>query len=574
MADSQQIQKLIESVVAKVFDRRISELRKDLHRSVGESLSSRVSELQHNVETGVAEAFGARLAEIRMEVETGMSQLLEGRANDVRKEVDRSASEVIQRRTAEVREHVGQGVSALLDERISGLRKGIEEGLDSAIAKRVNDLRKDVEELVQEVAGKRIANLRRDTERVVEETAEGRIEELRKDIVKTVTETAERRIGDMRKDVEKLVSKTAEDRMGRLRKDVERIVAEVAEKRIAGIRKDLEGVVAEAGEQRLADLRKELVATVAQEMEASVGGKAAQPAPSTQVDSAVASIQQSDSQSDILRALLDGAAHFAARVGLFVVKENTASGWQARGFADNNAVKKVSVHLSEGLAARVVEKRSSVNAPASDFDSGFAKSMGHPANGNCVVFPLMVRERVPALIYADAGNGGRVDLGALQLLVRTAGLWLEVVTLRKLVGETDEAEGEQEVAVAAAAVAGPPPATARAAAAPASKPAASKPAAAPARPVNADDEEVHKKARRFAKLLVDEIKLYNQGKVAEGRQHRDLYDRLKEDIEKSRASYEKRYGNTAAADGNYFTQEVIRILAENDASILGRNFPQ
>jgi hypothetical protein len=187
-----------------------------------------------------------------------------------------------------------------------------------------------------------------------------------------------------------------------------------------------------------------------------------------------------------------------------------------------------------------------------------------------VVLPLLVRDRVPALIYADAGSGGRIDLAGLQLLLRAAGLWLEVVTLRKLAGETDEVEGEQaEVAVAAAVAASPPAAPARAAAS-----SASKTAAAAAKPASADDEEVHKKARRFAKLLVDEIKLYNQGKVAEGRQHRDLYDRLKEDIEKSRASYEKRYGNTAAADGNYFNQEVIRILAENDASVLGRNFPQ
>ena len=86
------------------------------------------------------------------------------------------------------------------------------------------------------------------------------------------------------------------------------------------------------------------------------------------------------------------------------------------------------------------------------------------------------------------------------------------------------------------------------------------------------DEEIHKKAKRFAKLLVDEIKLYNQAKVNEGRQHKDLYSRLKEDIEKSRASYDKRYGNTAAASGDYFNQEVIKVLAENDAAVLGSGF--
>ena len=72
---------------------------------------------------------------------------------------------------------------------------------------------------------------------------------------------------------------------------------------------------------------------------------------------------------------------------------------------------------------------------------------------------------------------------------------------------------------------------------------------------------------------MDEIKLYNEAKVAEGRQHRDLYDRLKDDIDKSRASYNKRYGSTPAATADYFTKELIRILAENNSSLLGVNFP-
>jgi hypothetical protein len=47
---------------------------------------------------------------------------------------------------------------------------------------------------------------------------------------------------------------------------------------------------------------------------------------------------------------------------------------------------------------------------------------------------------------------------------------------------------------------------------------------------------------------------------------------LKEDIEKSRTTYEKRYGQTPASSGDYFNREVIRILAENDASLMGGNF--
>ena len=96
-------------------------------------------------------------------------------------------------------------------------------------------------------------------------------------------------------------------------------------------------------------------------------------------------------------------------------------------------------------------------------------------------------------------------------------------------------------------------------------------ASAPAAPVS-EENELQKKARRFAKLLVEEIKLYNQPKVDEGRRSRDLYDRLKEDIEKSRAMYDKRYAESAVASADYFTQELIRILADNDATLMGAGF--
>ena len=90
--------------------------------------------------------------------------------------------------------------------------------------------------------------------------------------------------------------------------------------------------------------------------------------------------------------------------------------------------------------------------------------------------------------------------------------------------------------------------------------------------ISPEDQDIHRKAQRFSRLLVDEIKLYNQAQVAEGRKNRDLYDRFQEVIEKSRATYQKRYGSTVAASGNYFQHEIIRSLAEDDPSYHGRQF--
>jgi hypothetical protein len=91
----------------------------------------------------------------------------------------------------------------------------------------------------------------------------------------------------------------------------------------------------------------------------------------------------------------------------------------------------------------------------------------------------------------------------------------------------------------------------------------------------ASDEErrLHNDARRFARLLISEIKLYNEQKVAEGRSEHDLYDRLREYIDRSREMYDKRVKAEVAARYDYFHGELVNTLAEGDASKLGSNYP-
>jgi hypothetical protein len=88
-------------------------------------------------------------------------------------------------------------------------------------------------------------------------------------------------------------------------------------------------------------------------------------------------------------------------------------------------------------------------------------------------------------------------------------------------------------------------------------------------PLGPEEQELHDDARRFARLLVSEIKLYNEAKVAEGREERDLYHRLRSDIERSRQMYNERVPPSIAAKTNYFMDELVSILAEGDRSALG-----
>jgi hypothetical protein len=76
-------------------------------------------------------------------------------------------------------------------------------------------------------------------------------------------------------------------------------------------------------------------------------------------------------------------------------------------------------------------------------------------------------------------------------------------------------------------------------------------------------------ARRLARLLISEIKLYNEKKVEDGRAAGDLYERLKDDIERSRQVYDERTPQKIRQDTNFFHDELVRILADGRAEALG-----
>ncbi|HVM94399.1 MAG TPA: hypothetical protein VMT67_16375 [Terriglobales bacterium] len=385
----------------------------------------------------------------------------------------------------------------------------------------------------------------------------------------------------------------------------------------------VERVVDKVFQTQLVQLRSEITRRVADEIASQPSS--AFSSTSEDLARAITEIQLGSTQKEILRALLDACSRYAARVALFVVKGSNATGWQARGFANNDALKDYALDANAAAVARSLTERASVKASDGEFDSRFIEQFGTASNVR--LLPLILKDKVAALVYADGGVEDKaIDAGALDVLVLATGSWLEVNSLRKQAHKdpaTAPVEAHEPVAIHRAAPAAPAfndpfashaPAFAMAAAASshsaavepvaihheshhasahsaavqsavAEMPAAVEPLtvghvhtevapeAAPSRPpMSPEDEEVHRKAKRFARLLVDEIKLYNKSKVEEGRASKNLYDLLRDPIDKSRATYQKRYGTTVAAAGNYFEDEMKRSLAEDDLSVMGPNF--
>jgi hypothetical protein len=91
--------------------------------------------------------------------------------------------------------------------------------------------------------------------------------------------------------------------------------------------------------------------------------------------------------------------------------------------------------------------------------------------------------------------------------------------------------------------------------------------------VSDDERKEHVKARRFARLLVSEIRLYNEQKVVEGLEAGDLYERLREAIDRSRETYDRRVHPLVAAKFDYFHYEMVNSLAQGKAEKLGPGYP-
>lgn len=352
----------------------------------------------------------------------------------------------------------------------------------------------------------------------------------------------------------------------------------------------------------------------------------------------VAELDEQRSQADVLNSLVARAANFAPRLVLFVVKGTNALAWAARGLDDSKGVGQVrglSISLQADTALRTaLNSQQTFYGSAEDQTENelvFSR-LGNLQPQRVMAVPLKVRGKCAAVIYADSAERGEgaTNVEAIELLVQTAGLVVELVSLRARLSEA--AQTPAKPAATAPAVASAQPATspeAEAADAQPATPATTESVSEPPHPepvayvepqqsayveteqsafnpptvetqvetqseeqtpssvittaepaaaalqtgLQDDEEKLHNDARRFARLLVSEIKLYNEQKVTDGRRNNDLYGRLRDDIERSRQMYEKRVTPTVAQKVDYFYDELVNTLAEGDVGKLGSDSP-
>jgi hypothetical protein len=84
-----------------------------------------------------------------------------------------------------------------------------------------------------------------------------------------------------------------------------------------------------------------------------------------------------------------------------------------------------------------------------------------------------------------------------------------------------------------------------------------------------EEQELHRRANRVAKVSMQDIKMLRPEQVRLGRQNKDLCIRLKDDIEKAHREYDRRFKPIMDHPIDYFYRWLVEILAEGDAHALG-----
>lgn len=305
-------------------------------------------------------------------------------------------------------------------------------------------------------------------------------------------------------------------------------------------------------------------------------------------------------QSEVLQELLRQLEPWCQERAIVVFREGAITGWSGAGFAGADPVRGWRGSLTESPGLQRVADGTPVLLRTST--DGRLAQWVPGRDVRLLAVPMSLRGKIVGALLAFEGETA-LAAEIVQLLTYLTGLLLETLAVRPTVptpalldpvdasAAVAEPEAPSEEAVEFEAPPTPEPAApvVPEAEEPAAQPDVAAPQVeampsvedggetvhlkvpvTPQVPTRAPEEErKHEEARRFARLLVSEIRLYNEQAVQEGRAARDIYQRLKEDIDRSREMYEQRVPADVRANSNYFFEELVRILADGDADALG-----
>lgn len=253
-------------------------------------------------------------------------------------------------------------------------------------------------------------------------------------------------------------------------------------------------------------------------------------------------------------AMLDAAGALSRRSAFFSVRGDHLCLQSTRGLDSSVAFPPSEVpYVAAPAFHRVITsgKAASVARTSGELSLPIAALFGGETEAVSLLVPVTTGDRVPGILYVEDA----VDPSAIEVVAVMAGAVLEKHL--RLFEPVRSTGGELR---AVAVVTGDSPHSA------AETPEELR-IAAPV-PPRAEDS-VRLSAERFARVSVARLLLANTPAVSEGRRDRRLYTALQQPIEAVRAEYRSRFHGSM----DYLHGEMVRTLALNDISLLGRDYP-
>jgi hypothetical protein len=78
----------------------------------------------------------------------------------------------------------------------------------------------------------------------------------------------------------------------------------------------------------------------------------------------------------------------------------------------------------------------------------------------------------------------------------------------------------------------------------------------------------HEEARRFARLIATDIRLYNEEAVVTGRRQGDLLRRLQDPLTRGRETFVRRFGDLGDDGLRLLHEACVQVLAAGDEALL------
>jgi hypothetical protein len=272
-------------------------------------------------------------------------------------------------------------------------------------------------------------------------------------------------------------------------------------------------------------------------------------------------LSQATDFQQLASVLVDSSAVFCHLLAVFSIHGALVHGERVRGLAREvvEHFSSLEFRLEQAAAfAGAIQAGDPVVAMTTprEISHTLAQTFAHKPDDRAYILPLFVQGKASGVLYAS----GSVEMAPLELLAQTAALALSVLEGAAV----PEPAPKSDLVTIQSTLAQPAPARA---------PAAEQKVPESWTELPPRDQELHLRAQRFARVHVAGIRLYSADGVRQGRKIKDLYTALRKDIDAGRTAFEKTFRSATPTMLDYFHVELVRTLANDDASLLGKDYP-